>query len=176
MNYLDLIVLMLGLWLLVPTMGLLKLYSKKWMCLRENGIPYSHLLAFNSDTCNTMKGQRKGVASHLLKQQPNIIDFCCICHLENLAIKAAMKTLPTSIDDFLVEIHNHFYLSMERKEELQSCCNCGPQLLASLEICGHKMAESSSCYRQSVGDVGCSWILLQKPSWCKKKPGKVKRT
>lgn len=30
----------------------------------SNGLSYDHLVSFNSDTCNTMKGQRKGVVRH----------------------------------------------------------------------------------------------------------------
>lgn len=39
------------------------LFHKVDECLRDNGILYKNLLAFNSDTCNTMKGQRNGVAA-----------------------------------------------------------------------------------------------------------------
>ena len=44
-------------------------------CLRGNGISYTNLLAFNSDTCNTMKGQRNGVVKYLQEKQPSLIDF-----------------------------------------------------------------------------------------------------
>lgn len=55
--------------------------------------------------------------------QPSLIDFGCICHLENLAVMAAVKTLPTNIDAFLVDINKHFYLSVKRKEEFKSFCD-----------------------------------------------------
>ena len=43
---------------------------------------------FNSDTCNAMKVHHNGVVRHLKDKQPNFVEL--ICHLENLAIKAAM--------------------------------------------------------------------------------------
>ena len=56
------------------------------------------LSCFNSDTCNTMKGQHNGVAHHLKDKQPKLINLGCICHLENLhvALKAVMKCLPVN--------------------------------------------------------------------------------
>ena len=84
-----------------------------------NGLSYANLLAFNSDT---MKGERNGVVKHLKDIQPGLVDFGCICHLENLAVKVAVKTLPTNIDAFLVDISTHFYLSVKRKEDFKSFC------------------------------------------------------
>ena len=89
------------------------IFDKVDECLRDNSISYTNLLAFNSDTCNTMKGQRNGVVKYLQEKQPSLIDFGCICHLENLAVKAAVKTLPTNIDVLLVDINTHFYLSVK---------------------------------------------------------------
>ena len=92
-------------------------------CLTSHGLKYEHLLCFNSDTCNTMKGKRNGVVRHLMDKQPDMIEFGCICHLENLALKSAMKSLPITKDYFLVDINTHFYLSIKRKEELKEFCD-----------------------------------------------------
>ena len=99
------------------------IFSKIDECLQTRGLVYEHLISFNSDTCNTMKGKRNGVVRHLTDKQPNLIDFGCICHLENLALKSAMKSLPISVDTFLVDINSHFYLSIKRKEEFKEFCN-----------------------------------------------------
>ena len=90
--------------------------------LMSRGLLYEHLVCFTSDTCNTMKGKRNGVVRHLKDKQPHLIDFGCICHLENLALKAAMKSLPIAVDSFLVDINTHFYLSIKRKEECKEFC------------------------------------------------------
>ena len=98
------------------------IFDKVDECLEANGIKYANMLAFNSDTCNTMKGQRNGVVMLLKEKQPNLLDFGCICDLENLAVKAAMKILPTDIDALLVDINTFFYLSVKWKEEFKSFC------------------------------------------------------
>ena len=74
-------------------------------------------MSFNSDTCNTMKGVRNIVVRYLTDKQPNLFDLGCTCHLENLALKSSMASLPIAIDSFLVSIH--FYLSLKRKEEFK---------------------------------------------------------
>ncbi len=84
-------------------------------CITSRCIGFENLICFNnSDTCNTMKGQHKGVVRHLRDKQPNVVDLLgCICHLENLVIKAAIKVLPVNIDTFLVDINTHFYMSIK---------------------------------------------------------------
>ncbi len=82
-------------------------------------IGFENLICFNSDTCNTIKGQRNGVVRHLRDKQPNVVNLECICHL---AIKAAIKVLPVNIEAFIVDINTHFYLSIKRKEEFLSFC------------------------------------------------------
>lgn len=52
-----------------------------------------------------------------------MIDLGCICHLENLALKAAIKSLHINIDSLLVVINTHFYLSVKRKEEFKEFCD-----------------------------------------------------
>ena len=123
------------------------LFAKLDECLTAN------LLVFNSDTCNTMKGQRNVVVKHLKDKQPGLVDFGCICHLENLAVKAVVKTLPTNIDAFLVDINTHFYLSVKRKEEFKSFCEFVSimQLQSHSEPCRNKMVESPECHQQSIG-------------------------
>ena len=89
-------------------------------------------MAFPTRTCwpstatpvyNTMKGQRNGVVRYLQEKQSSLIDFGCNCHLENLGVKVAVKTLPTNIDALLVDMNTHFYLSVKCKEEFESLCD-----------------------------------------------------
>lgn len=88
----------------------------------KNGIKYEQMISFNSDTCNTMKGKHNGVIKHLKDQQPALVDLGCICHIENLALTSAMRTLPVGVDSILVDINTHFYLSVKRKEEFKEFC------------------------------------------------------
>ena len=99
------------------------IFAKIDECLVSRGLQYQHLICFNSDTCNTMKGQRNGVVRHLRDQQPDVLDLGCICHLENLALKAAMKSLPINVDSLLVDINTHFYMSVKRKDQLKEFCD-----------------------------------------------------
>ena len=92
-------------------------------CLVSRGLKYEHLISFNSDTSNTMKGQRNGIMRYLRDMQPNVIDLECICHLENLAAKGTTKSLPIPIGSLLVDINTHFYLSVKRKEDLKKFCD-----------------------------------------------------
>ena len=101
----------------------LAIFTEIDQCLVSRGLKYEHLICFNSDTCNTMKGHRNGVVRHLRDKQPDVFDLGCIWHLENFAVKAAMKSLPISIDSLLVDINTHFYMSVKRKVQLKEFCD-----------------------------------------------------
>ena len=66
------------------------------------------MFAFNSDNCAVMKGQRNGLIAKLRKENPDIIDIGCVCHLANLAVGVGIKSLPMSPDDLLTDIFHHF--------------------------------------------------------------------
>lgn len=89
------------------------IFNKIDECLTSRGLLYECMVSFNSDTCNVMKGRRNGVVRHLREKQPNLVDLGCICHLENLALKSALKSLPIAVDTLLVDINTHFYLSIK---------------------------------------------------------------
>ena len=59
--------------------------------LRKYGLEFSNMISFASDTCNVMKGARKGVIARLRQKQAKIIDIHCICHIINLVVKSAVK-------------------------------------------------------------------------------------
>jgi len=76
--------------------------------LERYGLPLTNVMNFTSDTCNVMKGVRNGVIAKLRAVQPKIVDVNCICHLVNLCIKSAVKSLPLKVDDLLIDIYSHF--------------------------------------------------------------------
>ena len=82
-------------------------------------VPFSNLISFTSDTCNIMKGCRNGVIAKLRESQSSIIDVYCICHLLNLCVKSAMKTLPLKVDDLMVDVFYYFRNSVKRVTALQ---------------------------------------------------------
>ena len=50
--------------------------------LRKYGLEFSNMISFASDTCNVMKGARKGVIARLRQKQAKIIDIHCMCHIK----------------------------------------------------------------------------------------------
>lgn len=61
--------------------------------------------------------QRNDVLCHLRDQQPNVLNR--VCHPDNLAVKAAMKSLPNSL---LVNINTHSYKTVKREDQLNEFC------------------------------------------------------
>ena len=81
--------------------------------LDRYNIPFINLISFTSDTCNVMKGRRNGIIAKLKELQSSIIDVNCICHLLNLCVKSAIKTLPLKVDDLMVDVFYHFKHSVK---------------------------------------------------------------
>lgn len=74
----------------------------------DRGIPWSNVIAFNSDNCSVMKGSRGGVIAKIKEVQPHIIDVGCICHLSNLAVGASLKGALFDLDSLLCELFKYF--------------------------------------------------------------------
>ena len=96
--------------------------------LERHHLPFSNLISFTSDTCNVMKGSRGGVISKLRLLQPKVIDTHCICHLVNLCVKTATKSLPLKVDELLVDIFYHFCSSVSRAP--RPGCHCCKNMLS----------------------------------------------
>ena len=58
--------------------------------LKKYRIPFSNMLSFTSDTCNVMKGARKGVIAHLRKEQPKVLDAVLVM-LSAFALRLLQK-------------------------------------------------------------------------------------
>lgn len=74
----------------------------------DRDIPWSNVIAFNSDNCSVMKGSRNGVIAKIRSVQPKIIDVGCVCHLSNLAVAAALKNGLFDVDNLLCEVFKYF--------------------------------------------------------------------
>ena len=102
------------------------IFSALHETLQCNNLCLTNVLSFTSDTCNVMKGARRGVIAKLRSVQPMIIDVHCICHLVSLCVKSAVRALPLKVDDLLVDIYYHFRNSVNRivslKEFAEFCC------------------------------------------------------
>ena len=65
-------------------------------------------MAFNSDNCSVMKGQRHGLIAKIRRVQPHVIDVGCICLLANLAVGAALKLALFDVDNLLCDLSKYF--------------------------------------------------------------------
>lgn len=79
-----------------------------FISFRNANIPWTNVIAFNSDNCSVMKGNRSGVIAKIREVQPNVIDVGCVCHMANLAVAAALTQGLFNIDDLLRDIFSHF--------------------------------------------------------------------
>ena len=80
-------------------------------------IPWSNMIRYASYTASVMVGKRNSVLSRLLDKQPKLFSLGCLCHLGALCAAAALKKLPVSLDDLLVDIFYHFKHSSKRWHE-----------------------------------------------------------
>ena len=92
------------------------IFEKVNGCLNSCNLSYDQLVCFNSDTCNTMKGQRNGVVRYLLEKQPAMIDFgcTCICHLESLSVVMTEEGMAAEVTQFLAHVRI-FYSTFVKK-------------------------------------------------------------
>ena len=88
--------------------------------LESHNIPWENVVG---DTASVMVGVRNSVLSRIKQKQRNVFSLGCMCHLAALCAVAALKKLPLSVDDFLVDIFYHFKYSAEcwtEYDEIQS--------------------------------------------------------
>ena len=92
------------------------LFNALKQSLEKFGLDFTKAISFMSDTTNVMKGARSGVQKLIKDENKSLYDVGCICHLADLTVKAAMKTLPVDIDQLFNDIFYYFYHSSKRKQ------------------------------------------------------------
>ena len=96
--------------------------------IESRGIPWSNVIGYGSDSASVMVGAHNSVLSRVRTKQPNIFTRVrtkqpniftrsCLCHLSALCAAAALKTLPVSIDELLIDIFYNFKHSSKRYSE-----------------------------------------------------------
>ena len=85
--------------------------------LESRNIPWRNVLGYASDTASVMVGVRNSVLSRIQQKQPNVFSLGCLCHLAALCAVAALKKLPVSLDELLIDIYYHFKHSAKRCSE-----------------------------------------------------------
>ena len=76
--------------------------------LESRNLPWSNVIGYASDTCSVMVGAHNSVLSRLREKQPKVFSLGCLFHLAALRATAAIKSLPFSIDDLLIDLYYHF--------------------------------------------------------------------
>eukprot|EP00117_Sycon_ciliatum_P018085 scpid100626/ scgid16838/ Zinc finger BED domain-containing protein 5; Transposon-derived Buster1 transposase-like protein len=84
--------------------------------LQCHDIPWANVVGFCSDSASVMVGRRNSVLSRVKEVAPNVFSLGCICHLANLCAAAALKRLPVSVDDLLIDVFYYFKHSAKRWE------------------------------------------------------------
>lgn len=85
------------------------IYEKLETSLRNGGIPWDNLVAFNSDNCSVMKGKHHSVITKLRASQPYVQDVGCICHLAQLVTGCGIKAIKAPVEDLLGGVYSHFH-------------------------------------------------------------------
>ena len=88
--------------------------------IESRGIPWSNMIGYASDSASVMVGVRNSVLSRVRSKQPKIFSLGCLCHLAALCAAAALKKLPVSIDELLIDIFYHFKHSSKRYSEFSA--------------------------------------------------------
>ena len=72
-------------------------------------IPWANVKGYGADNCNVMLGKRNSVLSRVReKTDGRVFDLGCVCHIVNLCVGAAVKSLTLPIDDLLIDIFYFF--------------------------------------------------------------------
>ena len=72
--------------------------------LLSRSISWENVVGFASDSASVMVGPHNSVLSRVREKQSNVFSMACVCHLAALSANSGLKTLPFSVDNFLVDI------------------------------------------------------------------------
>lgn len=85
----------------------------------KHEVPFSNVVGFASDGCNTMMGCNNSVATRFRDLCPNICILKCICHSLHLCESSACKQLPRMCEDLARDVFNYFNASAKRQAQLK---------------------------------------------------------
>ena len=94
-----------------------KLFEALDTTMENRGLPWNNVVGFASDSASVMVGVHNSVLSRVRSKQPRVFSLGCLCHLANLCATSALKTLPVSVDNLLIDVFYHFKYSAKRWEE-----------------------------------------------------------
>lgn len=85
----------------------------------KHKVPFSNIIRFGADGCNTMMGWKNSVATRFIDLCPNICILKCICHSLHLCASSAWKQLPRMCEDLARDVFNYFNASAKRQAQLK---------------------------------------------------------
>eukprot|EP00102_Acyrthosiphon_pisum_P027933 XP_016665143.1 PREDICTED: uncharacterized protein LOC107885896 [Acyrthosiphon pisum] len=103
----------------------------------EYKIPFTNIIGFGSDGCNSMFAVRNSVASRMENVFPGIFLMKCICHSLHLVRSEACKELPKRCEDLARQIHSYFSQSSKRQSQFN-------QFQVFLKVKEHKILHPSA--------------------------------
>jgi hypothetical protein len=74
-------------------------------------------LCFRHSKCHGRCTPHNSVLSRIRDKQPKVFSLGCLCHLANLCSAAALKTLPISVDNLLIDMFYHFKYGAKKWEQ-----------------------------------------------------------
>lgn len=80
-------------------------------------IPFSNVIGFGSDGCNTMMGCNNSFASRMKELCPGLRVCKCVCHSLHLCASEACKCLPRSAEGLARYVYNFFKTSAKRRAQ-----------------------------------------------------------
>ena len=103
----------------VNTANAQNLYDAVRTQFETDNVSFSNLLGFGSDGASVMLGRHNSVVTRLKREQPNLYNIHCLCHIAHLCASDAVKKLPAQIEELAQDIYAHFHMSAKRIEEYQ---------------------------------------------------------
>lgn len=87
-----------------------------WNKLFEQlNIPTKNIIGYASDITSVMFGHKSGISTLFKNINPQILILGCTCHLLHLCSSQAAEKLPSTVEQFIYDIYNHFAHSCKRK-------------------------------------------------------------
>lgn len=94
------------------------IYNNILSVFAVNKVSMENIIAFSADNASTMMGRSAGVQAKLKTKLPHLFSIGCTCHKLHLLTSAAIKKLPSNLEQFARDIYMHFAHSSKRMADL----------------------------------------------------------
>ena len=89
--------------------------------IKSFSLDRNNYVLYSSDNTNSMIGKRKSLLKRITNVQGNqkTFDVGCPCHLAHLCAGKGAKELSVNVEDFVIDLYDHFRRSAKRKTQLR---------------------------------------------------------